>query len=165
MSITSTVPGAITTLLGYFADVASANPSLDVGVYSGLPIANIKNNYLSIGEWETGSVLSGYRQDWVGFPASASPKLEDYSINCVARAWDGSSDTTAIAQRFTDAFTLLDGVMGCLQADPGASGSITPSGTWQVVGVDNIASGPLGGKGFGVLLSFEVQVINVRITS
>lgn len=161
-TITSTVPGAIATLLGHFRDVASANRSLDLGVYSGIPVADVKNNYLAVGQWETGQLISGYHQDWAGLPASAAPKIEDYSILCTIRTWAGTVDQLG---RLNDAFTLLDGVMSALKADPGASGTITPSGTWQVTSVEIPVAGALGGKGYGVLMSFDVPVINVRITS
>jgi len=162
-TLTSTVPGAIAQLFAYMKQVADANPTLSVGTYLGLPTGTeVSNNYLMVGEDESGQLLSGYRQEWAGLPASANRSSEEYGIPCSLRAWQGDSDP---ASRLTDAFTMFDSLMGFLQNDPGASGALTPSGSWKVSTLELPESGPFGGKGWGVIGSFTVQIINVRLTA
>jgi hypothetical protein len=163
-TLTSTVPGAIAVLLGYMGQVATDNPDLDAKAYLGPPVERVTDNYLMIGD-ETGHLITGYRQNWVGMPASAERKSEEYGIVCSLRAWTGGAAALDPAARLTDAFTMIDGLMGLLQADPGASGSLTPSGSWQVPTVDIPVFGPFESGGWGALVSFTVQIINVRLTS
>jgi hypothetical protein len=162
MTNVSTVPAAVGVLEGYFTAVALENDNLNAGVYVGAPTGDCANNYLSIGSDETGQLLVDYRQDWASFPASAGRKSESYGIVCSLRAWDGNSDPIG---RLTDAFVLLDGVQEALAADPNGSGALTPSGSWQITSVETPEAGPLGGSGWGVLITFVVSVINVRLTN
>lgn len=161
----STVPGAIECLETHFENVATANPSLDVGVYVGPPNSeNWNANYLMIGERQTGRILSGYKQEWRGFPAVAARKLESpYTIPCSLRAASGSSTATDVIGRLNDAFTMMDGVLSELQNDPQASGALSPSGSWQVTTIDIPATGVIAGFGWGVLMTFGVQIINVQL--
>ena len=162
-TITSTVPGAIAQLFAYMEQVAEDNPDLNIGTYLGTPIGTaLSPNYFILGEDETGQLLQGYHQEWAGLPAAANRSAEEYGIPCCLRAYAGNSDPIS---RLTDAFTMLDGLMGYLQLDPGASGALTPSGTWKLSGLEMPESGPFGGKGWGVLMSFTVSIINVRLTS
>lgn len=159
-TLTSTVPGAVSVLQTHFQNVANANPAMEIGVYLGLPVAAVKNNYLMIGNYQDGKVLASYRQDWVGMPAATAVKSETYSLNCSLRAWAGSSDPLA---RQADAYTMIDGVLSELQSDPGGSGELTASGSWQVTEMEEAENGPLGESGWGVVFTFTVEVINVRI--
>jgi hypothetical protein len=162
-TLTSTVPGAITQLFAYMQQVAADNPSLEIGTYLGTPIGTaLTANYLILGEDETGQLLTGYRQEWAGLPAAANRSSEEYGVPCCLRAYAGNSDPAA---RLVDSFTMFDGLMGYLQDDPGASGALTPSGSWKVSNLDMPSSGPFGGKGWGVLMTFTVSIINVRLTS
>ncbi len=162
MSLTSTVPGALSALETDLQAVATANPSLDVGVYLGVPIANVTNNYLAISEWETGELIVNYRQEWAGLPANPPRRSEEYGIPVTIRAWAGDSDPQS---RIADLFTLVDGVLGAVQADPQASGALTSSGSWQATELTIPESGPLGGKGFGVVAQLIIEITNVRLTS
>lgn len=160
MAFTSTVFGAIATLKAHFGVVASENPTLDVGVYVGPPIANVQANYLAVGLWPNWDVLLGYKQEFRDL--ATTRKNEDYTIPCHLRTWAGDSTGTA---RFTEAFTLLDGVLGRLAADPKAGGAISSSGTWQVDSAEIPVMGPLEESGFGVIVTFNVHVFNVTVPS
>jgi hypothetical protein len=161
-TLTSTVPGAVGVLQGHFQAVADALPDLNILVYTGIPAGTKpEQNFLMIGN-EAGQLLAGYHQDWAGMPASAERRSEEYGILCTIRALAGGNDPM---DRMADAFTMWDAVLAELQSDPKASGSITPSGSWQVVGMDVPAWGPLGGKGTGMAITFTVEVSNVRLTS
>ena len=164
-TLTSTIPGALSALETHMQNVASAHPLLNISVHVGIPIAEVENNYLAIGTYETGELVLDYEQDWAGFPAAAERKSERYKIPCTVRAWAGNTDPIS---RITDLFTMLDGILAELQADPQATVNggypLTPSGSWQISRVDIPVSGPLNNKGWGIVASFEVDVINVRLT-
>lgn len=160
--LTSTVPGAMSTLLSHLTAVVTANPTLGASAYLGLPVANVTDNYLAIGQWPTGALLHSYKQDFMGMPAKSGRKDEDYVLPCHLRAWAGDSTPTA---RLADAFTMLDGVLTRLQADPQGTTALSSSGTWQVDVVEIPESGPFTNKGWGVLVTFTVHVFNVRIPS
>jgi hypothetical protein len=165
-TLTSTVPGCIAALTTHLNTVASDNSSLNIGIYTGLPIETLKDNFIMIGDYNDGKLIEGYAQDWRGFPAVAERKSEAYALPCSLRAWSGNSDPVS---RITDAFTMMDAVMGQLQGDPQGTVNggypLTPSGSWQVTSIDMPTSGPLGGAGWGVVLTFLVDVINVYLTS
>lgn len=160
-TLTSTVPGAIQQLLTYIEGVATANPSLEISTSIGLPIARVANNYIMVGNYETGELIDNYHQDWAGLPAGAVRKNEEYDILCSLRAWSGESDPVS---RLNDAYTMFDGVMGFVMTNPGANGTITASGSWQVTDVKMPESGPFDAKGWGVIMTFAVSVRNVRLT-
>jgi hypothetical protein len=168
-TLTSTVPGAIAALEAHLANVVTALPSLNITAVTGIPVEQVGQNFIMVGEVETGQLLTGYHQDWRGFPASAERKSEEYGIPCTIRAWSGESVSTSPATIVGDAFTMLDAVMAELQSDPQATITggypLTPSGSWQVTEVDIPTSGPLGGQGWGVYMTFVVSIINVRLTS
>lgn len=170
-ALTSTVPGALTVLLTHFKTVAAANPTLHVGSYLGEPVGpgEPTNNYLMIGDWQTGELVTGYKQDFRGFPAVSARKNEDYLIPCNLRTWSGEAPPaapTAATQRLTEAFTLFDGVLRQLQTDPQGSTKLTSSGTWQVVSMQIPQSGPWANVGgWGVLMTFDVHIFNVTIPS
>lgn len=161
-TLTSTVPGAIQQLYTYIQAVAAANPTLNISTHLGLPIEYVANNYIMIGHYETGELIDHYLQDWAGLPAGAVRKNEEYDIVCSLRSWAGDSAPTT---ELTNIFTMLDGVMGKVMTDPNASGTITASGSWQVTDIKTPESGPLGTKGWGVIMTFAVAVRNVRLTS
>lgn len=162
-TLTTTVPGAIAQLFTYMEQVAADNPDLEIGTYLGTPIGTgLTANYLILGQDETGQLLQGYHQEWAGFPAAANRSEEEYGIPCCLRAMAGDINPVG---RLTDAFTMLDSLMGYLQSDPHASGALTPSGSWKLTSLEMPESGPFGGRGWGVLMSFTVSIINVRLTS
>jgi hypothetical protein len=166
--LVSTVPGALQQMFSYVQIVANTYNNFNggqVGAYLGLAIGeSIENNYLQIGDDETGELFIGYRQDWVGLPAHGWRKGEEYTIPVCLRVWSGEVDQFA---RLTDAFTLVNALMNQIMADPNglANGSpnLTASGSWQITGLTQPFSGPIKGKGWGVMLKITVAVKNVRI--
>lgn len=160
-TLTSTVNAAISTLLDHFQTVATQSV-LKVTVYDGIPIEYATDNVLMVGHYETGQQVT-YDQDWAAFPASVGRKSEQYQIQCSLKVWSGDSSFLAPAARRDEAWALLDAVMSELQSDPLGSGVLSPSGSWQVTHVDNPETGPLSGSGWGVIYTFTVDVINVRL--
>jgi hypothetical protein len=165
-TLTSTVPGAIAALVTHLGNVATAQSALNLSTSVGLPIEEVHDNFVMIGDVEDGSLVSGYRQDWRGMPAYAERRSEQYGIPCAIRAFAGSSAPTA---RITDAFAIFDAVLAEIQSDPQASVNggypLTPSGSWQVTNMQIPMSGPLEGAGWGLYITFTVSVSNVELTS
>ncbi len=160
-TLVSTVPGAVGALVDHFHNVANRNPSLHLGVYVGPPIGSVANNILTVGDPEgNGSLLVNYQQDFVTLPGTVSRRSEEYGLHCFIRCWAGNVDPVA---RIADAFTIFNGVVEELADDVLGSGALTPSGSWRVSELVNIAAGPLGGEGWGCVFSFVVHVINVRL--
>lgn len=161
MTVTSTVPGAIGTVYGYLQTVAAQNPALDVGTYIGLVPGYAANNFMQIGEWETGALLGpGAKTSWETFPANAALRHEEYTILGTIRSWAGNVDPQG---RIGDAFTLLNGLHAQVVADIGGSGTLTPSGSWGDLDWTVATSGVMGGEGWGVVLAWELHVINARL--
>lgn len=164
--ITSTVAGAVTALQSHLAAVATANASLNqtdgvIAVYVGLPAAEASDYFLMIGDpFNNGELLVNYESDWAGLPAVAQRRTETYELRCALRCYAGTTDVPA---RLNEAMTLYSAVMGALAADIGGSNSLSPSGSWQVKHFENPATGQLGGQGWGVVLTFGVEVVNVRL--
>lgn len=162
MAIVSTVGPAIAVLAGYFDTVAAGLPGLNIGVYTGLPVENVAENFLMVGDYPNGDeTIVGYEQRWAAMGASAGLRSEEYSIACCLRAWSGDSDP---AGRLSDAFSMFDAVARQLVADPGGSAQLTPSGSWGAVRLTMPVAGPIGGAGWGVVLAFDVEVINAQLT-
>lgn len=162
MSTVSTVPAAIETLAGYFQAVAAANPALEVGVYTGLPVETVNDNYIMIGSWDGGQDwILNYHSTWEALPSASQWIGEEYEIQCALRTYNGAPD---LAGRLTDAFTLFNGVRQEIVNDPGGSANLSPSGSWGAVTVTMPACGPINKAGWGVVLSFNIGVINVRLT-
>ncbi|HEX5347849.1 MAG TPA: hypothetical protein VFW64_12245 [Pseudonocardiaceae bacterium] len=170
-AVVSTVPGAVAALKARMDTVAAANPALNVSTHVGAIPKSVNNNFLGIGDIETGDLLATYVQDIAGVPAYANVRSEQYGIRCVIRTWTGSGgEAGEPAARLSEAFGLLDGVNQLLCADlvtgPAAdalAAILTPSGSWYLGEVAAPAAGPLGGGGWGCVLSFTVEVINVRL--
>jgi hypothetical protein len=162
MGLTSTVPGALNALKGHMQTVKANNPGLNAAVYVGQAIGtSVADNFMSIGRPDgTGGIVTNYRSGWRG-AASVQPvsRTEDYSILCVIRTYAATIDVPA---RYSDAFTLLNGLMVELANDIKAGGALG-SGDWGVGVVDNPAVGKFGGQGVGVALEFTVDVRNVII--
>lgn len=164
MSIASTVPGAAATLAGYMQTVAAANPVLNPGVYiAGLPTASVANNYMMVGSWDGGIVVAPDTYKWAAIPGAAMLRSEEYALNGAIRVWAGDGGPTAALDRITDAFTLLNGIHEQIAQDLGGSGNLSPSGSWGDLDVTMEANGPIGGKGWGIVLGFELHVINVQL--
>lgn len=164
--LASTIPGAVSTLQTHMQNVATANPALNPSVYVG-PVVAPKGpaaNYLQIGEWETGVIWHSYVGDFFAIPGTSKLKKEDYRLYGTIRTWD--ADPTKAINRLQDAFTLFSGLLEELTNDIDGSGQLTPSGSWQITDSDNPYSGPFADAGgFGVVISFDVHVWNVQITS
>jgi hypothetical protein len=159
----STIAGAVTTLQTHMANVATANPSLNAAVYVG-PVqgTEVADNYLQVGEWETGAIWHSYVGDWAFLPGASKTKSEDYHLYGTVRTWAGNVD---VAATLDNAITLLSGVVRELTDDIGGSGQLSPSGSWQVTDVDNPYNGPfVGAAGFGVVVSFDIHVVNVQLS-
>lgn len=162
LSLTSTVPGAVSTLRDHFQAVASAS-ALDPGVYLGTPTAEVANNYLMIGEYASQQIVHGYSSSFAAIPGAAALKSEDYRLACTIRAWSGDVDELG---RIDDAYGLFDAVVSALTADLGGSGQLTPSGSWQVTNAAEDDNGPLAfGAGWGYVLGFDVHVFNVQLST
>lgn len=163
--IVSTVPGALKTLRGYLQTVADANTGLNAAVYFGPPTGggNPTPNYLMVGNYENGELISGYEQDFRTLSIASATKNEDYIIPCAIRTWSGDNGATSQFDRINDAFALLDGVMQLFQTHPTGTGALSSSGTWQVSEITMPESGPSNNGGWGVMLAFEVHVFNVTI--
>lgn len=167
MSITSTVPGAIQALKGYLTTVAAANPDpqgVAPGVYiSGVPTATVRDYYLEIGNWETGAIIAPETYRWNAIPGTAKLRSEAYAVELTIRTWAGAADENAALARIDDAFALLNGVHQQILNDLGGGGQLSPSGSWGDLDVEMVANGPLGGKGWGVILSCQLHVINAQL--
>jgi hypothetical protein len=164
MAVDSTVPGAISAIQGYFGTVAVFNPSLALGIYTGPPIENVANNFLMIGGYPDGAeMVTSYSSTWAVLPAAAKTVTEDYAISCCLRTWAGDSDPTS---RLADAFMLLSQIHEQVVTDPSGSGNLSTSGSWGEFGpVSMPICGPFEGVGgWGVVLTFDIRVINVRLT-
>jgi len=170
LTLTSTVPAAVQLLKTYLDTVAADNTQFEGGAvktYIGVPIAQPANNYMMVGHWEDGMIFQNYVQEFAGMPVSANRKNESYEILGTIRVWSGSSSSeTDAAQvaRLTETMALVDGIMSQFANDPGGSGVLTASGTWEVGSFQQASSGPFGGQGWGILTTFIVRVFNVRLT-
>jgi len=162
-SLTSTVPGAVATLQTHLQNVANANPALKVGVFLGPPAGqNPPNNRFIIGSYGSYELLSSYQGDFAAIPGASYLKSEDYNIPCHLQVWADPPDPLG---RVTDAFTLMSAVLSELTGDIGASGTITPSGAWQVTSMTTPFSGPFSVGGWGIVVEFDVHVFNVQLSS
>lgn len=163
-TITSTIPGAAQTLAGYMKTVATANPSLNPGVYvAGIPTASIRANWMMVGNYPDGIIVAPDTYTWAAIPGAAKLRSESYALQGCIATWAGAADSNAALARISDAFTLLNGIHEQITSDLGGSGSLSPSGSWGDLDVVMEHNGPLGGKGWGVILGFELHVINVQL--
>lgn len=169
VALVSTVPGAVGVLEGHFNNVAAANPALNVGVFVGPPVGqNVPNNHLAICGYPVndGEMVVGWLGKFNAIPGSLYLKGEDYSLACHLQTWSGEVDPIS---RITEAWTLLSGVMTELTlsaAAIGGSGSLTPSGSWEISNVGNPHSGPFAtGGGWGMVLTFDIHVWLVQMQS
>ena len=170
-NLVSTVPGALQQLYDYAKTVASAVtiPSGQVGAYIGLPTERVQDNYIIIGDDETGEMFTSYDQSWVGLPAGGYRKGEQYQVPVSIRAWSGSANAADRFDRMMEAFTLLNAFMNLIMLDPNGRSNglinLTASGSWQIKSITNPANGVLGDRvGWGTILRVMVEVRNVRIT-
>lgn len=161
MSASSTVPGAVSVLQTHMAAAVASLPALNASVYVGPPVADKTNNFLMIGDAETGEIVEGYTTDWAALPAVAQWRSEEYGLMCSLQVWSGNVDP---AGRLADAFSLMDALQLQLLNDIGGSGALTPSGSWELTNIQNPITGTLGGTGWGVTFTFTVQVSNVRLS-
>lgn len=159
----STVPGAVDVLYGYVQAVAAQFPALSLGAYLGLPVETVANNFIMVGEHETGVIIAPNTFEWVTMPATAQThrRSEDYAIQGCIRVWNGNSDPVT---RLSEVFQVLDALQEQIVSDPGASGALTPSGAWSTLTATMEVCGPINEKGWGVVLAFELHVTGVQIT-
>src|SRR6185437_8005842 len=162
-SLTSTVPGAIGCLQTHLRNVAAANPALKVGVFLGPPTGQqVPNNRFCIGSHENFELLTTYNGEFAAIPGASYLKSEEYVIACHLQVWADPPDPL---DRITDGFTLMSGVLSELTGDIGASGTITPSGSWQVTSMRTPYSGPGPEGGWGLVIEFDIHVWNVQLSS
>jgi hypothetical protein len=142
--------------------VAAANPTLNAGSYFGEPVERVTNNFMMLGSYADGSLIvpNTFETDWAGMPVAAKRRNEKYALAGCIRSWDGNVDPQT---RVSEAFTMLDGLHEQIVSDPRGSGNLSPSGSWGDFNVSMEACGVLG-EGWGVILAFELYVINARLT-
>lgn len=174
MTVVSTVPAAMQVLAAYMSQVASQNPALNPGVYVGLPVETVRSNYLMVGDPE-GKLIDPESYQWAAVPGQARLRLESYAVLGNIRAYSGSADLTG---RVTDAFGMLNGLQELIVSDPGGyakglnpaapatdgGSNLSPSGSWGDLKVTDVASGQIGGQGWGVVLTFQLDVINAQLS-
>ncbi len=158
--LVSTIPGAVQTLTGYMTAVASQYPDLNIGVYTGQPISAVANNFMMVGHYEDGSLITEAKYAWAGMPVTSKVRYEEYALQGTIRAWTGSNDPSGT---IANAFLLSDALQEQIVSDPGGSGTISPSGSWGEYTTTMEACGPLDGRGWGVVLAFTLEVLNVRL--
>jgi hypothetical protein len=169
VSITSTVPAAAATLAAYMQAVADANPALNPGVYvGGIPTATVRDNFLMVGNYAEGIIVAPETYSWAAVPGMAKLRLEAYALFGCIRVWTGAAGTDASLARLGEAFTLLNGlhqeIVDDLGGDLVAVDSLTSSGSWGDLDVTMEINGPIGTKkGWGVVLQFELHVINAQL--
>lgn len=162
--IVSTVPGAIATLETYMTAIASANPGLNLGVYGwGLPTAAVTNNFIALGDPETGEATSEVDTEWAALGGAAKLRSEAYSLLGTIRASGGVIGQQGAQERMTDAYTIFNALHEQVVSDIGGSGSLSPSGSWGGLTNKVFASGPFGPSGWMVVLRFELHVINAQL--
>lgn len=173
MSIVSTVPAAACVLAAYMQQVSANNAGLQAGAYLGVPAQALRPNYMMVGD-ATGRWFNPETYSWAAMPGQARLRLEKYALVGTIRAYSGAADITG---RHTDMFTMLNGLQELLVADPGglAEGmnvqtpavagavNLSPSGSWGDLTVTETSSGQLNGQGWGVVITFELSVINAQL--
>lgn len=162
MSFISTIPGAVAVLEGYMSTVASASSVSDVNVYVGYSAPTPSYNYMMVGDYEEGLLMTRIASTWATFPAAAKRRTEEYSLVGHIRTWAGGYDWQS---RLNDAFALLDALQDQILGDPQGSGALTTAGAWGSFDSTMKANGPLGDPtGWGVVIEFELSVLNARVT-
>lgn len=174
MTTVSTIPAAMQVLAAYMQRVADTNPALAPGVYVGLPVSAVRNNYLMVGDLE-GKLFTPETYHWAAVPGAARLRLESYALLGTIRAYAGSSD---VAARTGDVMAMLNGLQELIVSDPGgyAAGltvappataggtNLSPSGSWGDLKVTDQTAGQINGQGWGVVLTFELDVINAQLS-
>lgn len=160
----STIPGAVTTLQGYMTTIAATTTVSNVGVYVGYstPLTGMSPNFMMVGDFEEGLLYTPVDMNWAALGAAAKYRSEEYSLHGCIRCWAGGND---INSRIADAFTLLNALEEQIISDPGGSGTLSGSGSWGKLTHTMVAAGALENvAGFGVIINFDLEVINVRLT-
>lgn len=177
MSITSTVPAAVSVLLAYMNAVSAANPTMHVKVYMGrTPTSAVANNFMMVGNFPDGELIMPGRFSWAAIPGQDKLRREEYALNGVIRSWTG--DSAEPLARLADVYTMLNGLHGQIANDlagtalgltvtpPAVAGqtNLSPSGSWGDLNVEMLENGPAGKNGgWTVMLGFELAVINAQI--
>ena len=163
--ITSTVPAAVNQLYTYMQTVVTNNPTLNAAAFLGRPIgAYVPNNFLAVGKYETWEPISPETYEWAAVPGNSYLRTEKYSLQGCVRAWAGDSDPLS---RLSDGFTLLNSLDDLIIHDltPSNGTVLTPSGSWGEFKATVEAFGPLGGRGYGIVIGFELEVINAQVST
>lgn len=165
--ITSTVPGAIATLQSYMNTVATNNPSLEIGVFLGQPLAAaVTDNYLIVGSFGEWIPIDMDSYKWAAIPGQAFRRTEEYKLQGCLRALDGGN---SILNNLNNAFTMLNGLHEQIVTDLRATavnsqGALTTSGSWGEFSAHIEVFGPLGPANTpGVVMGFELEVLNAEI--
>ena len=165
-SITSTVPGAIQTLQSYMQTVADANPSLNIGVFVGEPVAaEVTDNFLIIGAFDTWVPIDMDTYEWAAIPGQSGLVTENYSLQGCLRTMDGDLMTA-----FNNSFLLLNGLHTQIRTDLRATavtstGALSTSGSWNKLEAHIEAFGPIDNVNNGVVIGFSLSVCNVQINN
>ena len=163
-TFTSTIPGAVSTLQGYMNTVAAATTVSDVGVYVGYSVRRegMAHNYLMVGNYDGGIPVLAVESNWNAIPGQSLLRSESYALEGHVRTWAGGQDYQS---RLNDAFALLNALQDQIFADLGGSGTLTPPGSWGGFNWRVEEFGPLGDpKGWGVVIGFELHVINAQLS-
>lgn len=171
--VASTVPAAVTVLKGYLDAVATQNAStLNPQTSIGIPTASNRPNMLMVGDYETGVLVNPTTYRWAAVPGRTRMRSEEYSILGAIECAGGAGGSSAAAARLADAYQLLGDLMDQITADPAGLGGATdgstplsPSGSWGDLTVSMIGNGPKSQSGWGVVLAFELAVINAQLIS
>lgn len=142
--------------------VATANPSLNIGVYIGEPITSVRNNFMAIGDYQNWALVAPDTYQWAAIPGQAKLRTESYSLQATIRSYAGNADDPM--GRLNDAFTMLNGLHQQILNDIQGGGNLSPSGAWGELHVSMEAFGPLAGAGLGCVLGLELAVVSAQLT-
>lgn len=162
MAFTSTVPAALTALYGYMQTIAATLPAPvdDLNVFFGYstPLSGMGLNFMMVGNYEEGVLWQPIEEPWEALPVQGKMRREKYAINGCIHTAAGGEDWQS---RLNDAFTLYNLLHNQILADPGIGGTVTGSGSWGQLSARNLGAGPFEGTGgWGVVIDFELQVLN-----
>lgn len=168
MPLTSTIPAAITTLQGYMNAVAAAaavNPAPAVYLFETATPSGAAYNFMMVGDYHTGVPVAPESYTWRQL--GSTRRTETYALQgciaCWAGGGSGDNGVSALA-RVNDAYSLLNSLHQQILGDKGGSGHLSGSGAWGELVVHIEEFGPMG-AGWGVVLGFDLHVINAQLTN
>lgn len=163
MPLTSAVPGAAATLLGYMNTVAAASTVPDVQVIEAYsqPIAGMPANYIALGDYTEGFIVSPELFTPRQLPGTTGRRNVTFSLLGHIRTWAGGWD---VVDRLADNRALSDALLDQILNDVRGAGTLSASGSWGAFESRMVANGPLGdAAGWGVVFDFELSVINAQL--